>query len=103
MSQVLSLHQLSAKTVIFNFCSRTQIGIHQYFDMLPLPVSMKTKLKGVCTNNIISDIIYRIMACNVWLEVQGNYHEERIRLYRGTLVNILDNLLPCVFLNHGLL
>ena len=102
MSHVLSLHQLSAKTIILDFCSKTQIGTHQYFDMLPLPVSMKAKLKSVCTDNIICDIIYRIMACNVWLEVQGNYHEERIRLYRGTLVNILDDLLPCAFIKHGL-
>ena len=102
MPRVLSLHQLSAQTIIRDLCKKTDISTHMYFDMLPLPGSIKFKLKSACADDIICDIIYRIMACNVWLEVQGNYHEERIRHYRGTLVEILDDLLPYTFWKHEL-
>ena len=102
MSRVLSLHQLSAQTIIRDLCKKTDISTQMYFDMLPLPASIKAKLKSACAGDIICKIIYRIMACNVWLEVQGNYHEERIRHYRETLVEILDELLPYNFWMHGL-
>ena len=102
MPRVPTLHQTSAHAIIRALCSKSDVDIHYFFDMLPIPQSLKVKLENTCTSDIINKVINRILACTVWLEVEGNYHEERIRLYREMLEDTLDALLPYSLWMHGL-
>ena len=90
MPRVMSLHQIAVKSIVIVLCGKSEMDINTFFDSLPLPLTVQTKLKNSCTDNIISDVIYRIMACNVWLEVENNYHKESVRLYCVALENIIN-------------
>ena len=59
MPRVLSLHQLSAQAIIRDLCSKAEIGTHQYFDMLPLPVSINAKLTLRAPMEIIVSLYYQ--------------------------------------------
>ena len=102
MPRVMSLHQIATKSIVIVLCSKSDRDINTFFDSLPLPLTVQTKLKNSCTDNIISDVIYWIMACNVWLQIENNYHEEHVRLYRIALENIINDLLPFVLRLHGI-
>ena len=102
MPRVMSLHQIAVKSIVIVLCSKSEMDINTFFDSLPLPLTVQRKLKNSCTDNILSDVIYWIVACNVWLEVKNNYHEENVRLYRTTLENIINGLLPFVLKVHGI-
>lgn len=101
MPRVLSLRQASAKTIVCALCHKCNIKNDDFFNLLPLPLNIKDKLKNCCSDNAISDVIYRIMACNIWLESIGNYHEGYVRSYRVALENMLYDLLPFVLKKNG--
>ena len=80
---------------------KTDVNPQEFFDELPLPLLIKDKIKKCCTQNIISDVINRILTCNVWLASSDNYHEDSVRGYRVALENICDDLLPYVMKKSG--
>ena len=102
MPTLLTLQQAAAKAIVCALCKKSNIDKDVFFDMLPLPVALKVKLKDCCHCNIIGDVIYRMIACNMWLEVEGNYHEEYIREYYVALEHIRDGFLPFEMKIHGI-
>ena len=101
MPHVLLLQQAAAKAIVCSLCRKSSIQKDFFFDMLPVPLFIRDKLKNCCSNNIISDVIYQIMACNIWLQAEGNYHEEYIRMYCFSLENVRDDLLPFILQKNG--
>ncbi|MCG8626691.1 MAG: hypothetical protein MJE68_32410, partial [Proteobacteria bacterium] len=93
--------QSAVKAIIRTIIRNNKLDRHSFIDQLPLPSTIRGQIKNVCGRNIIGDVIDRILSCNVWLEVKGNYHEDNCRAYRVALENILDELLPIILRQNG--
>ena len=101
MRRPLTLEQSAVKAIIRTIIRNNKLDSHSFIDQLPLPSTIRGQIKNVCGKNIIGDVIDRILSCNVWLEVQGNYYEDNCRAYRVALENILDELLPIILRQNG--
>ena len=102
MDRMMSLQQFAVLSIIRLLCLHTDIVPEEFFDSLPLPYLIVNKMKKCCQNNILSDIIPRMLICNVWLCDQNNYHEETVQEYLAALQNIRDDLLPFIMRKNGL-